>query len=145
MSKARGLPILRRFWNFLVEASSWSRGRNGGWRWVLPPLQILRSIEQEAREQGALSRGEGSDGDSTPPERKPLNRSGGLRPMFRSANRRSQGSFPPAKSPLPPASSLRGLLAVDILVSLLPCVVNTHTNEGVLNLEDPNFFSTVSR
>jgi len=30
------------------------------------------------------SRGEGSDGDSTPPEREPLNRSGGLRPMFRS-------------------------------------------------------------
>jgi len=29
---AWGMAILRRFWNFLVEASSWSRGRNGGWR-----------------------------------------------------------------------------------------------------------------
>jgi len=34
-------PILRRFWNFLVEASRGSRGRNGGRGRVLPPLPPL--------------------------------------------------------------------------------------------------------
>jgi len=40
-----GGAILRRFWNFLVEASSWSRGRNGGRGRVLPPLLPLWSLD----------------------------------------------------------------------------------------------------
>ena len=49
------------------------------------------------------SRGDSSNGDSTPPEREPLIRSGGLRPMFRSASQQFlKGSFPPAKKPPSP-------------------------------------------
>jgi hypothetical protein len=61
-------------------------------------------FEKEAGEQGAGGRGDGSGGDSTPPEREPLNRSGGLRPMFRSAPQQKKGVISPCS--LPPSPCL---------------------------------------
>ncbi|MBG1244284.1 hypothetical protein F8R90_24910 [Nostoc sp. NZL] len=53
---------------------------------------------QGSGEQGRRNR----KGDSTPPEREPLNISGGLRPMFRSAPRLLDGVISPCSLPLSP-------------------------------------------
>ncbi|MCW5317301.1 hypothetical protein GTQ43_26910 [Nostoc sp. KVJ3] len=71
----------------------------------------LEPIEKEAGEQGAGSKGDGTERDSTSSValasrrvRELLNRSRGLRPMFRSATRQESGVIPPRS--LPPAKSL---------------------------------------
>ena len=69
---------------------------------------ILCEVEQEAREQGSLSRGEGTERDSTPHLREPLNRSGGLRPMFRSAPRLLEGVISPCSDPPSPCLFVDG-------------------------------------
>ncbi|MHC5826165.1 MAG: hypothetical protein ACYT04_62495, partial [Nostoc sp.] len=61
-------------------------------------------IDKEVREQGDLSKGESSNGDSTPLEREPLLIRGGLRPMFGSASRQEEGVISPSK--VPPSPSL---------------------------------------
>ncbi|WP_265271618.1 ATP-binding sensor histidine kinase [Nostoc sp. KVJ3] len=60
--------------------------------------------EKEAREQGAGSKGESSNGDLTPPGREPLNRSGGIRHEFRSAPQQESGVISPRS--LPPSPCL---------------------------------------
>jgi Metallo-beta-lactamase superfamily len=66
--------------------------------------QRLDGVEKEARELLSLSKGDSSNGDSTPRERKPLSRSGGTRPMFRSAPQQESGVI--SKSEVPPAPCL---------------------------------------
>ncbi|MEH2199955.1 SWIM zinc finger family protein [Nostoc sp.] len=66
--------------------------------------RVEEAIEKEAREQGAGGKGDSSDGDSTPPELKPLSRSGGLKPMFHSASGQESGIISPCS--LPPSPCL---------------------------------------
>jgi hypothetical protein len=70
-------------------------------------------VEQEAREQGSLSRGEGTERDSTPTVapnpagyENHLTEVGDSDPCSAPLHGSWKGSFPSAKSPLPPASSL---------------------------------------
>ncbi|MEH2056589.1 MAG: AAA family ATPase [Nostoc sp.] len=58
--------------------------------------------EQEAREQGAGSKGESSNGDLTPPGREPLVRSGGIRHEFHSAPQQESGVISPRSLPPSP-------------------------------------------
>ena len=67
-------------------------------------LETVESVEKEAWEQGAGSKGDSSDGDSTPPYRDALSRSGGKRPMFRSAPQQGEGVISPCS--LPPSPCL---------------------------------------
>ncbi|MFK0734764.1 MAG: hypothetical protein ACIWVG_27065 [Gloeotrichia echinulata HAB0833] len=73
----------------------------------------FKYIEQEAREQGSLSWGEGPDGDSTPHLGEPLNRSGGLRPMLRSAPRLLEGVISPSFEPPSKSLFVEGLGAAE--------------------------------
>jgi hypothetical protein len=57
---------------------------------------------KRGREQGV--RGIKQNWDSTPTEREPLRRSGGIRPMFRSAPQQGSGVISPRS--LPPTKSL---------------------------------------
>jgi hypothetical protein len=85
---------------------------------------------QGSRERGA--RGIEQKRDSTPPEREPLNRSRGLRPMFRSATRQESGVISPRS--LPPAPCL----FVDELPTLyLPALVdwlNQNREDGLISI-----------
>jgi len=58
-------------------------------------VKPLEEAEEEAGELLAGSKGDSSDGDSTPPSLEPLLLSEGLRPMFRSATRQESGVIPP--------------------------------------------------
>jgi hypothetical protein len=84
-------------------------------------------IEKEAREQGAGSRGDSSDGDSTPPSLEPLVRSGGLRPMFSFASQPDVGVISPRS--LPPTKSL--------FVDRPDYIESRHWNEWLASAIDP--------
>ncbi len=63
---------------------------------------VRTALEEEEKGLLAGSEGDSSDGDSTPTEREPLSRSGGIRPMFRSAPRQEAGVISPCSfSPCP--------------------------------------------
>ncbi|WP_339382015.1 transposase [Tolypothrix tenuis] len=100
--------------------------------------EFVYPVEKEEKGLLAGSKGDSSDGDSTPPEREQLDRSGGIRPMFRSAPRQESGVISPCSfspCPLPLVEDIKSQLSANKVLGIdhgidnwLTCVSNIGTS-----------------